>query len=418
MKPKFIQIHSLTSYGPALLNRDDAGFAKRIPFGGISRTRVSSQCLKRHWRTHEGEHSFQEIDVPSSVRSRMTFDRFVVRPLIAKGYPETAVRTATEAYMSILLGESAKAKASKAEREESEEDVEALKTGQITILGRPEIEFIKNEVQEVCEQHQEEFKTAGEDKKALKKAEKSVKDAAKGRIATEGKKNLKAMKLSAGLDAALFGRMVTSDILARVDAAVHVSHAFTVHAESSESDYFTAVDDLLQGEDGELGSGHINSTELTTGLFYGYSVIDIPLLVSNITGADRKLWEEQDLSLTTEVIKRLVQLVATVSPGAKLGSTAPYAHASFLMVETGNRQPRTLANAFLKPVSPRPDLMTNTYQALSGHIADLDTMYGKAEERKFVGIGATDIFSQKAQLQKTDSLSVLADWASQQIQGG
>ena len=48
--PRFLQIHSLHSYPAALLNRDDSGLAKRMPFGGAVRTRISSQCLKRHWR--------------------------------------------------------------------------------------------------------------------------------------------------------------------------------------------------------------------------------------------------------------------------------------------------------------------------------------------------------------------------------
>src|SRR5262249_27977986 len=47
---RFVQIHSLTSYPAALLNPDDAGLAKRMPYGGASRIRISSQCLKRHWR--------------------------------------------------------------------------------------------------------------------------------------------------------------------------------------------------------------------------------------------------------------------------------------------------------------------------------------------------------------------------------
>ena len=55
--PKFIQIHTLTAYPAALLNRDDAGLAKRLPFGGATRIRVSSQCLKRHWRKAEGKHA-------------------------------------------------------------------------------------------------------------------------------------------------------------------------------------------------------------------------------------------------------------------------------------------------------------------------------------------------------------------------
>ena len=50
---KSIRLHS---YAAALLNRDDSGLAKRLTYGGVSRTRISSQCLKRHWRTA------QEID--------------------------------------------------------------------------------------------------------------------------------------------------------------------------------------------------------------------------------------------------------------------------------------------------------------------------------------------------------------------
>ena len=46
-----------------------------------------------------------------------------------------------------------------------------------------------------------------------------------------------------------------------MDAAIHVAHAFTVHAEHTETDYFAAVDDLLGGRDDEaqLGSGHIGA---------------------------------------------------------------------------------------------------------------------------------------------------------------
>ena len=31
--PRFLQIHTLHSYPAALLNRDDSGLAKRMPFG-------------------------------------------------------------------------------------------------------------------------------------------------------------------------------------------------------------------------------------------------------------------------------------------------------------------------------------------------------------------------------------------------
>ena len=46
-----IEIHMLKNYPPTNLNRDDTGAPKTCVFGGVSRGRISSQCLKRSWRT-------------------------------------------------------------------------------------------------------------------------------------------------------------------------------------------------------------------------------------------------------------------------------------------------------------------------------------------------------------------------------
>ena len=119
--------------------------------------------------------------------------------------------------------------------------------------------------------------------------------------------NIKIMRdgatLPAGLTTALFGRMVTSDPDANVTAPMHVAHAFTVHEEEAESDYFTAVDDL-SGE--EPGADTIQETELTSGLFYGYVVIDLPGLLLNLGS---------DAELAGQVLHNLIYLVAEVSPG-------------------------------------------------------------------------------------------------------
>ena len=61
--------------------------------------------------------------------------------------------------------------------------------------------------------------------------------------------------------------MVTSDPAANIDAPVHVAHAFTVHAAETESDYFTAMDDLKEDAD-DGGADTIQEAELTSGLFY------------------------------------------------------------------------------------------------------------------------------------------------------
>jgi CRISPR system Cascade subunit CasC len=197
------------------------------------------------------------------------------------------------------------------------------------------------------------------------------------------KANLSAMKeqagnLAAGIEAALFGRMVTSDIEANTVAPIHVAHAISVHKEEAENDYFTVVDDLTQ-RDGEGGSGGIFDTELTSGLFYSYVVVDVPGLVHNLGG---------DTELAGKVVEHLIHLVATVSPGAKRGSTAPYAYADLMLVERGSRQPCSLANAFRKPIalSDRGDVLDSTIEALCRHLGSLDTAYGAGEARDVLSV--------------------------------
>lgn len=172
--------------------------------------------------------------------------------------------------------------------------------------------------------------------------------------------------------------MITSDVLANTDAAVHVAHAFTVHAEASESDYFTVVDDLTQ-EAGEAGAGGIFDTELTAGLFYGYVVVDLAGLTANVGG---------DKALAGKICEHLVHLIATVSPGAKKGSTAPYAVAQTMLIEAGRRQPRTLADAFRAPARAR---IAEAESALAAHLKKIDAAYGARETRRALSIEGADL---------------------------
>ncbi|CAG0994843.1 CRISPR system Cascade subunit CasC [Myxococcaceae bacterium] len=187
-------------------------------------------------------------------------------------------------------------------------------------------------------------------------------------------KSEQSQALYAGLEGAMFGRFVTSDILARSDAAVHVAHAFTVHGLDTEVDYFTVVDDL--NLDDETGAAHAGDMELGAGLYYGYVVVDIPLLVSNLTGCDAKDWAKQDSADARNVLAGLVEAIATVSPGAKLGSTAPYAYSDFILLEAGGKQPRGLANAYLKALPAQGDVMQIAVDALGRYLSDVDAMYG------------------------------------------
>lgn len=369
----FLQIHTLTSYSASLLNRDDAGLAKRIPFGNAIRLRVSSQCLKRHWRE---DLTARLPDIPDGLRTRSFFKRTVKLKAIAAGVPE--------AWVDSLIEKLDKAVNRGVKNDSGVKNDGGVKNGggvkndggdkkgdklnQPGLFGEREADYFVDMLLQASRE--------ADPVKALTKRLKSK----------EEKDNLEAMsKAAAGLTAALFGRMVTSDLLARVDAPVHVAHAFTVHAALTEMDYFTVVDDLKR--DDETGAAHVNQTELGAGVYYGYVAVDVRLLVANLTGYEGGDWHKQDPSLPRRVIEALIDSIARQSPGAKKGSTAPYAWADLLLLEVGNTQPRTLANAFLQAVPTRDakqDVRLLATQRLADYLRRLDEMYGQPTGHRWV----------------------------------
>jgi len=420
----FLQIHMLTSFHASRLNSDDTGQAKRIQYGGFDRTRVSSQTIKYRLRTFDGKFSLRGIEVKGgkvedSVRSRRTFDRYIRQPLVEKGFADDLAVDVTSGMMKMVLGESAKSKATKDKDAQAAADAgtepaaPSVETKQVTVLGHPELRYIL----EISEQIASDLKDV-EPKKRSKLMEKVVKD----RFGKEQIDNLRSIGGGAGLTAAMFGRMVTSDILARCDAAIHVAHMFTVHETAAEQDYFSALDDIV-AEEGEHGSGHVNTSELTTGLYYGYVVIDIPLLVSNLTGCAPEDWLKADRELAAAVIRSLIHTLSTISPGAKRGSTAPYSYASFMMVSSGDHQPSSFANAFLVPVRSS-DILAESYNRIKQYVDDLEQMYGgiSRKSRAIACMGPADHLGDNLLSSRLrgcpgngSAIDKLANWASSRV---
>ena len=373
---RFLQIHSLHGYSAALLNRDDSGLAKRITYGGKIRTRISSQCLKRHWRVADSDYALQKIDgVTASVRSRETVTKRVIGPLEGAGHDSDAIKAISTAFQTAVYGDKGDKRSSR----------------QPLLLGEPEIAYLAEEAQEIARNHGGDAKAAG---------------AAAAEWVKNSKANMRVLRdncaMPGGIAAALFGRMVTSDVEANIDAAVHVAHAFTVHAEESESDYFTVVDDLQRVED-DTGADHIGETELTSGLFYGYVVLDRGTLLDNLGG---------DAEIAGEVAARLVRLIATVSPGAKLGPTAPYGYASWMLVEAGDRQPRSLAEAFREPCRPATRMAAEKAARL--YLEKVDAAYETGEVRRLMSLG----HSVMPGSDRLVSLNELAQWSGAAMRTG
>lgn len=355
-----VQVHVLTSYPAVLLNRDDVGLAKRVPFGSAVRVRVSSQCLKKHWRDSG---LFSDIDVSKAVRSRLIFERYVAAPLVAEGVPADEAAALAELVARGVLRQKA-GKGEAADEDDGDDaggEPAAAALRQLIVLSQPEVDHLLTLAREL----RAALGAAGVSATEAKRVEKLLASKEHRDWWREREAVLRA--LPASFDVAMFGRFITSDRLANVDAAVSVAHALTTHGEQAETDYFTAVDTLSD----DSGAGHLNDTELTSGVFYLYAVIDMHQLRANL-GPQAHLAEA--------LARRLVRAIATVAPAAKRGSTAPFAFGEFVLVERGSAQPRTLANAFRDPVRTRgqdvEDLGRSSVGRLLAHRAALDGMYG------------------------------------------
>ena len=394
--PRFLQIHTLHSYPAALLNRDDSGLAKRMPFGGSTRTRISSQCLKRHWRMAEDNFSIHNIaGSEAAIRSRNAMERRIIQPLREQGrLNDDVIDALAQAFTEGVYGEKAK----------SGKDHAAEQTRQPLLLGLPEVEYLKNKAEEIAAKYPGDAKEAANEAKTFFGNNKRNFEAMRNQLKIDLPKGRHG-----GLAGALFGRMVTSDPAANIEAAIHVAHAFTVHREESESDYFSVVDDL-QGDGEDAGAAHIGDMELTAGLFYGYVVIDVPGLVSNLEGCTAEEWEGADRELAANVVEHLTHLIATVSPGAKRGSTAPYSRADLMLIEAGSTQPRSLANAYRNHCQAQVE---SARDAMSRHLGQLDAAYGAKEVRRLMSVEDCD-FPGATRLNLDD----VAQWAASTVRSG
>lgn len=391
--PRFIQIHTLHTYPAALLNRDDAGLAKRLPYGSAVRTRISSQCLKRHWRVADDAFALAKLGVPMATRTRYVAE-LIRQRLVENGVEAEQAFATAEALLEALFD---------TKGDKKKEGARALQTGQAVLFGNEEIAYLARKCKDVADETTDPATLKAGITKFLK----------------DEKKNIEAMKLGSGLESALFGRMVTSDVLANRDASVSVAHAFTVHEAQVENDYFTVVDDFAQAEDG-AGSAGIFDTELASGLYYGYVVIDVPQLVANLEGIDPKAvfaagTETDKRELAGKVVQYLLHLIATVSPGAKRGSTAPYDWAKFVLVEAGDWQPRSLAAAFHDPLPLKGSAPIRVRAAtkLADEIAALDAAYGMATARRYLALDDMTVpDAERANLKD------LGEWIAQIVRAG
>ena len=307
------EIHMLKNYPPTNLNRDETGAPKTCIFGGVTRGRISSQCLKRSWRTSElfkteiGEENL-------GVRTRR------LPALIAEKLKEMGVSAEyAEAVMPRITGFGNK------DGKETKDGT----TAQIIFFAPQDIEAAAVAVKEKLE------------------ACKTVKDVEKLKAKDLQEAVAGAEIRPITLDIALFGRMVTCDAFRDVEAAMQVAHAISTNKVCVESDYFTAMDDLLSGAtEDEKGAAMIGDADYNASCYYLYASLDTDALRENLK------YSEDAEQIVAKALPALLRAMAFTDPSGKQNSFAGHVLPSAVLVEYKTKKvPTSMVNAFVKPVA-------------------------------------------------------------------
>jgi len=324
-----IEIHVIQNHSPANLNRDDLGAPKTCYFGGVLRSRISSQCIKRSIRTSEPFKALCGGALRGGIRTRQ-LAKLVAEKVIGKAdVKKRAAKILKQCGIN--------------PKDEDRSDMLVYTTGEAI---QEMATLLQNGDGKSDEQVAEEF----------------------GRLIAER---------TAVPDMALSGRMLETGVLkdTTVDAALQVAHAISTHEARPEVDYYVAADDI-PGDD--AGAGYVDEAMFASACFYKYFSIHWETLVGNLKG-----YGEDHEKLAAHTVGAFIRGAAMVNPTGKQNSFAAHNPPDGMLIEIKDKNnPVSYANAFAKPAAQgERDLISQSIAQLAQYVHDLDTGYGKPQER-------------------------------------
>lgn len=300
-KRQYVDFHIIQTVPPANLNRDDQGNPKDARFGGVRRSRVSSQAWKRATRL-AFDNKLPEVD--QSTRTKRIAGQLAERIKLRTGVEAEAAGRIAGALLE-PLGIKAGKKASD--------------TAYLLFFGYGQldeiVDLIADQAKDLAELNDDQLKTATKD------------------LAVADR-----LKSGHPVGVALFGRMVADIPSLKVDAATQVAHAISTHAVEIESDYYTAVDD--ENEADESGAGMIGNIGFNAATLYRYATVGVHQLSANLGGVDAAI----------ETVGRFAEAFALSMPTGHINSFAHRTRPSLVAVVVRDDQPVNLVSAFERPI--------------------------------------------------------------------
>jgi CRISPR system Cascade subunit CasC len=328
-----LDLHILQTFPLVNLNRGEDGAPKDMPFGGVTRARVSKQCWARAIREEQ--------------KSRDTdFGGIRTKGIVAR--LSTAMQA--EGVKQDLAENLAKAIGGKLSSKDGKLAEDGVSTSTIFYFSDGEIKAIAAEVAGLVKA-KDLKKHFDEDKGVF---------TAKSKLSTIlSKQHVKDLK-----DIALYGRMVASDPDMDYDGAFASNHAFSIHEVRPVIDYFSAVDEDQIGK----GSGHIDEALYNSGTFYRHISVNLDLLKKNLPD----LTVDQLRVCLEQTIRSVLRAVPDGKRNATNGCTFP---GRAMGVVRSNASSLTLADAFERPIYRAPYTETG-WEKLTEHWKNLKDRLG------------------------------------------
>lgn len=368
----FLELHIIQSFGPSVLNRDDTNTPKTAEFGGVTRARVSSQCLKRLTREH-----YERALGPAaeSVITSSPFTRVAqtLRDAHGRDYDD-ARRVAATAFARAGFDVG------------SEKDTFALAAP--ARFGAADLDAIAELLADAPTWNalSAAFTAAAATAKSGKKTVDPM-TLITGDTSGISKKIRELALQDTNLGVALFGRMIAMKKAAArtrsdeandedeagetgktslIDAACSVAHALSTHRAVAEFDFFTAVDAYAE----TTGAGMMGDIPFNSATYYRVVALDLHEMRKRLTG---------DVDFDA-ALRAFLEATILLAPQAKQATFLANEVPSLVFAVVRADQPQTLANAFERPVRPAPEggFIEPSVQALGAHWEATRTAYGDA----------------------------------------
>lgn len=371
-----ISIHIIQTFPVSCLNRDDFNQPKVMTFGGVQRSRISSQCYKRAISTLLKESDYSKYF--QGTRSRWFIPQLVTR-LVARGVSDPlslSLATCVGGYLGTKDSNEAERTKTVLFMSPSELDTIAeylvglSPEDRETLTTAPEPEAAEEDGAEGGEEEAPKVSSKGGKGKGGKgKGKKDKKKMDKG-----SKKILEALWKALGkappsdaVNIALNGRMIASEGSLSVEAAAEFNHAFSVHASNNEVDFFTAVDDIKPKE----GAGITGSLDFNSATYYRYAGLNLDTLfdkdhLSYLKPDERKA-----------VVRSFLWAVLRAVPSARRATMFANSVPDYVLVSVYDKgKPIQLAGAFETPVSSKQGHVSKAIELLKAESQKLRDNWG------------------------------------------